>query len=379
VRIAVVGGGPAGLYFARLFRRSRPGATIDLFERGPEGATWGFGVGLGGRAMNEIAEADPEVHDSIVAAMRLGRNQVIRLNDEALELGYADATGAISRLELLRILTDACRDVGVTMHFESPITSARDLADYDLVVAADGAGSALRSEREAEFGTTRRMLTNRFAWFGVARAMPMGLVFRSVEGGAFVGHHYAYGQSMSTFVAECDEIGWRRLGLEEMTDEERLREMERIFAPELDGAPLIANHSIWRRFPAVANAHYHQGNIVLLGDSLRVAHFSIGSGTRLAMEDAAALCRALIECNGVVAEALLRFAELRRPAREKFAQAAQLSFEWYERIAENMRQPLIPFIHAFLTRTGRVGDDRLRTYAPDFYKTYQEYREGAVH
>lgn len=329
--------------------------------------------------MAEIATSDRAVHDAIVGAMRFGREHLIRLNDAAFELKYADVTGAISRLELLRILTQACREVGVTLHFQTPVGGIDDVVGYDLVVAADGAGSVLRGEREAEFGTTSRVLTNRFAWYGVGWAMPMGLVFRSFEGGTFVGHHYAYAHDMSTFVAECDQSTWHRFGFEHMTEDERRAEMERVFEFELEGAPLVANHSIWRRFPAIINARYHDGDTVLLGDSLRVAHFSIGSGTRLAMEDAAALHCALTECDGRIADTLTRFDEIRRPGREKFGEAARLSFEWYERVSEHMAQPLLPFIHGFLTRTGRISGERLRTYAPEFYQAYQKYRGSAVH
>lgn len=378
MKVAVVGGGPSGLYFARLLKRSRPETHVDVFERGSEGATWGFGVGLGGRTMKEIEDTDPQVYEKMIASIRFMSDQIIDLNGEAFTIEYGAVLGAISRLRLLQILIASCRDVGVNLHFDTPVHSADHLGGYDLIVAADGANSRLRQEREAEFGTRRRILSNHFAWYGVARPMtPMALIFRSFEGGTFVGHYYAYSDSMSTFVAECDDATWHKFGLDRLSDDERKAEMERVFAPELDGAPLIANHSIWRQFPAVTNEHFHTGNIVLLGDSQRVAHFSIGSGTRLAMEDATALHQAFEQCGGDVAAALVRFEEIRRPGREKFGEAARLSFEWYEDVARHMQQPLMPFIHEFLTRTGRISEERLRAYAPGFYDAYARVRESA--
>jgi 2-polyprenyl-6-methoxyphenol hydroxylase-like FAD-dependent oxidoreductase len=376
MRVAIVGAGPAGLYFARLLKRSHPDTDVHVHEQGPEGATWGFGVGLGGRTMAEIEASDRQVHDRMAAAMLFTREQRISLNGEAIDLEYAQATGAISRLELLNILIAACRDVGVELHFDATVDSADRLGDADLIVASDGANSRLRAERESGFGTERRILTNHFAWYGVGRRLyPSALVFRSFEGGTFIGHYYGYADGLSTFVAECDDATWQKLGFEAMSDDQRKAAIERVFAPELDGSPLVSNRSIWRRFPAVSNRHFHSGNIVLLGDSLRVAHFSIGSGTRLAMEDAAALHRAFAECGGNIPEVLPRFEQIRRPARDSFGEAARLSFEWYEDVARHMNQPLLPFVRNFLMRTGRISDERLRSYVPGFDEAYRHYCE----
>lgn len=377
MKVAIVGAGPAGLYFARLLKRSLPRARVAVYERGREGATWGFGVGLGGRTMKEIEASDPDVHDAMVAAMRFTSEQVIDLNGDTFRIDYAAASGALSRLRLLQILTAACRKVGVDLHFNAMVDSAAAFAGHDLIVAADGANSRLRSEGGDAFGTHRRTLTNHFAWYGVGRAMePMALVFRSFEGGTFIGHYYAYSADMSTFVAECDDPTWQMFGFDSMTEAERMAEMERVFAPELAGSPLIANHSVWRQFPAISNDRCYSGNVVLIGDSQRVAHFSIGSGTRLAMEDATALHAACMEMGDDNPRALARFEEIRSPGRQQFGEAAQRSFEWYEQVAMRMKQPLLPFIHDFLTRTGRISDERLRSYAPNFYDAYVRDQTG---
>lgn len=375
MRIAVAGGGPAGLYFARLVAKARPDFAVTVFEQNPRGATWGFGVGLGGRSMREIEALDPEVHARLVEAMTFGGGeQNIHLNGEDYLIGYSDRMGAIARLTLLDVLETVCEEAGVSIRHEERIENVEALAGYDLIVAADGVNSALRRAREDQFHTEAYQLTNHFAWYGVgARLDPSALVFRTHEGGTYVGHYYPYSPTMSTFVAECDRATWVRHGLESKTDAERRERMEAIFAPELRGASLIENRSMWRQFPVVTNRCWFAGNLVLLGDSLRSAHFSIGSGTRLAMEDAAALASAVIEADSVE-RALHRFVETRSAGRAMFGEAAERSFRWYENVAGNMRQPMLPFIYDFLTRTGRISDERLGRYAPQFWADYRAYK-----
>lgn len=378
MRVAIVGAGPAGLYFARLLKRTDPGASVTIFEQGARGATWGFGVGLGGRTMREIEMADPAIHRAIADAMTFGSQQLIRLGSQDFILDYNEPLGAIERLTLLRILAAAAAESGVDIRYDQRRDDLDRLTDeHDLVVAADGINSSLRGQRADRFGTHVHELTNRFAWYGVARALrPMALVFRNLEQGAFIAHYYPYADGKSTFVAECDPQAWQRTGMDRMSNAERKSFVEKIFAPELQGQSLVDNHSIWRRFPVVTNDRYAAGNVVLLGDSLRSAHFSIGSGTRLAMEDAAALNQALTETGLRVAPALGRFEQIRRPGRDALGEAGRRSFEWYEQVADYMRLPLMDFIHAFLTRTGRVDDRRLQTYVPQFFRAYQQHRQA---
>jgi 2-polyprenyl-6-methoxyphenol hydroxylase-like FAD-dependent oxidoreductase len=378
MRIAIVGGGPAGLYLARLVKRHDPASEITVYEQNQPDATFGFGVSLGGKARDQIRLLDAEVHDRLTAAMVFNNLQNIHLNGHDTLLEYGATNGAIERLDLLRILQDACGEVGVEMRHGVRIERLGDLGGYDLLVGADGVNSAVRRLHGDAFGTKMYNLTNYFAWYGVGRAMrPNALVFRRTDSGHFVGHYYAYTPSMSTFVAECDAATWRSSGFDAMSDEERRREIERIFAPELAGDPLIDNRSIWRNFPVVTNANWHVGNAVLLGDALLSAHFSIGSGTRLAMDDAGALFAALRDDGGDIPAALAGFVERRRPVRENFRQAAELSFLWYERLPEVMDQSPIDFVYDFLTRTGRVDDSRLATYCPGFLQLYRRHRAAA--
>jgi 2-polyprenyl-6-methoxyphenol hydroxylase-like FAD-dependent oxidoreductase len=372
MRIAVIGGGPAGLYFARLVRLHTPQHTVVVFEQNAPDATFGFGIGLGGKARDLIHRVDPQVHDRIAAAMLFASQQRIHLNGADIVLDYSGKGGAIGRLEMLHILQEACAEVGVEVRHDTRIDDLGVVAGYDLVVGADGVNSAVRRLRGDAFGTATYHLANHFAWYGVTRAMrPGSLIFRATPAGRFVGHYYPYAPAMSTFVAECDAATWKRAELGPMTDDERRRYMEHVFAPELAGDPLIDNRSIWRNFPVITNRNWYVGNTVLIGDALLSAHFSIGSGTRLSMDDAMALFEA-IRAGGSVAECLKRYVGLRAPVRENFRIAAERSFNWYERLAEIMDQAPIDFVHDFLTRTGRIDANRLAEYAPGFFKLYSE-------
>lgn len=375
MKIAVIGGGPAGLYFARLIKRLRKGDEVIVLEQNPHDATYGFGVTLGGSARERMRRVDEEVHDRLADVMLFNNQQIIRLDDEEVLLEYAASGGAIARLQLLNVLQQASEDVGVTLKHSVRITDLGQFADCDLVVAADGVNSAVRSKFNNEFGMHAYLLNNHFAWYGVGREMkPNALVFRHAHGGVFVAHYYAYTGSMSTFVAECDGDTWAKCGLADMTDIERRKLIEEIFAPELDGSPLIDNKSDWRQFNAVTNERWVHDNIVLLGDAQRAAHFSIGSGTWLAMDDATALFQAFEEVGDDVPAALARFVQIRKPIRDQFGSAAERSFNWYENIRQAMRVPVMDFTYDFLTRTGRVDDVRLKDYVPAFYTDYQRYR-----
>jgi 2-polyprenyl-6-methoxyphenol hydroxylase-like FAD-dependent oxidoreductase len=374
MRIAVVGGGPAGLYFARLVKLHLPQHVVEVFEQNPADATWGFGVGLGGKARSRIRALDPDVHDRLTAAMIFNNSQRLHLNGTDILVEYAEKGGSIERLALLKILQAACSAAGVVITHNSRIESLDAFADFDLVVGADGVNSLVRKLHGGAFGTATYTLTNYFAWYGVGRAMrPGSLVFRSTAQGRFVGHYYPYTNGMSTFVPECDAATWQRAGLDAMTDDARRAFMEAVFAPELAGDHLIDNRSIWRNFPVITNLRWSVGNSVLIGDALMSAHFSIGSGTRLAMDDASALFEAIRE-TGDVATALTRFEVIRRPMREQFSVAAEKSFNWYERLDEVMAQKPIDFVYDFLTRTGRIDDARLARYAPAFFRMYQQAR-----
>ncbi|MES2260381.1 MAG: FAD-dependent monooxygenase [Pseudomonadota bacterium] len=377
MKIAVIGAGPAGLTFARLLKRHRPATEIVVHEQNPRAATYGFGVGISGGLRARLKEYDRDLFARIQAASTFDNRQTISVDGESVLLRHSEVGGAVRRLDLLDILQAGCDQAGVHVEYGVRVDRQEALSGYDLVVAADGTNSAIRGLYADGFGTRVHRLRNRHAWYGVGVALvPSGLAFRRHQGGAFCAHYYAYTPELSTFVAECDERAWESAGLEAMTNDERRRYFEAMFHHELQGQPLIDNNSAWRQFSAVTNERWVHGNVVLLGDALRSAHFSIGSGTRLAMEDSFALFDALVAEDCHVENSLRRFVEARRPKREAFAAAAEASFNWYEAMGSHMDAPLMEFVHNFLTRTGRVDAERLRLYSPGFADQYQAYRAG---
>lgn len=365
-RVTVVGGGPSGLYFAYLFKKASPRSEVTVIEQNAPDATFGFGVVLADRGLERLEQADAESYREFTKPMHRNKNQIIYHRGEAILVDSTGYGGAISRLSLLTVLRRLCEQVGAALRFSARVQS---IPDADLIVGADGVNSVVRTAQGSDFGLRAETLTNWFAWYGThARFDTPALNFRMHDGGHFVAHYYPYSDEMGTFVAECDARTWQRLGLGAMSDDQRQGLMERIFADALQGKPLISNKSIWRNFVAASTERWHSGNRVLLGDALNSAHFSIGSGTRIAMEDSIALWEAL-QASDAVPQALERFELERRPAKQKLLKAARASYMWYEGFAEKM-EALAPldFTYDFMTRTGRMDDARLRKQHPQFMR-----------
>ncbi|WP_297839270.1 FAD-dependent monooxygenase, partial [Pseudomonas sp.] len=342
MKVAIIGGGPAGLYLALLLKRSAPDWQVEIIEQNSADATFGFGVVLADTGLQQLRDADAASYEALVGAMQLHDRQIITQGETPIEITLPVKGGAIPRLKLLQTLEAQAKGAGVVIHHQQRISGSADLArfglqDADVVVGADGANSTIRLEFAEQFGTTTRTLQNHFAWFGTPRVFESSaLVFRKYQGGHFVAHYYAYSDEMSTFVAECDDVTWHRLGLEQMSDEQRQALFEHIFAPELDGAPLISGNakSVWRQFPAIRNARWTTDRYVLIGDALASAHFSIGSGTRIAMNDSIALAKALLACKGDALKGLQSFEHDHGPKKHKLIDASELSYLWYEQIAQ---------------------------------------------
>lgn len=379
LNVKIIGAGPAGLYLAYLLKRSDPSRTVRVFEQNPADATFGFGVVFSGQGLHFIAEGDPAVVDAMRAEMEIWSNQIIDLEGEKVVVD-GSTFAAIERLALLKILQKLCRDAGVEIVFDTRVEPDAVAPDCDLLVGADGANSVVRDLWRDAFATEVKELRNRFAWYGVETTYPSHtLTFRGFEGGGFCGHHYRYTPSKSTFVAECDERAWERAGFEDMEDSERQAFTETLFKDTLEGLPLLNNRSVWRRWTMITNRNWHHENVALIGDALRTAHPSIGSGTRLAMEDSIALWKA-IEAEGErIDTALPRYQRDRQPVREKLNRAAELSIEWYEGMAKPMAMAPYPFAMDYLLRTGRVDEARLEQDSPDFVARYRKaLREETV-
>jgi 2-polyprenyl-6-methoxyphenol hydroxylase-like FAD-dependent oxidoreductase len=373
VHIAVIGGGPGGLYFAYLWKKRHPDADIDLFEQNAADATWGFGVVFSEQALEFLRADDPDTVDAIAPRMESWKNITLHLRGDSVAI---DGVGfsSIGRLELLTILQQRARAAGVTLHYDTPIQSMDQLTGYDLIVAADGLNSLVRRGFETEFGASVSTSANKFAWYGTTKRFEtLSQTFVETEHGAFNAHHYRYSPSMSTFLVECDPATWQRYGFADKTPEQSQAICEQVFASTLDGHPLLSNKSVWRNFPWIWNERWSSGNRVLIGDALHSAHFSIGSGTRLAIEDAISLVRAL-EAETDIPAALARYEAERKPIIQKLVTAARTSADWYEKFPEHMKLGLMDFAYSYITRSGRIDDARLRTMSPEFMARYEANR-----
>jgi 2-polyprenyl-6-methoxyphenol hydroxylase-like FAD-dependent oxidoreductase len=376
VRIAVLGGGPGGLYFAYLWKKRHPDARIDLFEQNAEGATFGFGVVFSEQALEFLRADDPDTVDAITPRMESWQNITLNLRGESVAI---DGVGfsSIGRLELLNILQQRVRAVGITPRYGTMVATVGQLKGYDLLVAADGLNSLVRRSFEKEFGASVSHSTNKFAWYGTPKRFEtLSQTFVKTELGAFNAHHYRYSPGMSTFLVECDAATWQAYGFEHKTIEQSQAICEQVFAASLEGHPLVSNKSVWRNFPWIWNENWSHGNMVLIGDALHSAHFSIGSGTRLAIEDAIALTKAL-ETEADIASALARYQAERKPIVKKLVTAARTSADWYEHFAEHMKLDLMEFAYSYITRSGRIDNARLRAMSPLFMARYEAARSKA--
>ena len=376
MRITILGAGPAGLYLAYLIKRRRPDTTVTVIEQNPADATFGFGVVFSDRALEFLREDDEATYSAITPHMESWNDITIAHRGERVTI---DGVGfsAIGRLKLLQLLQARARSVGVEPVYRRTVKSLDELGDADLVVGTDGVNSLVRRGNEERFGASVRFLSNRFAWFGTGRRFEtLTQTFVETDAGSFNAHHYRYAPNLSTFIVEVDGATFLRAGFGQMDEEQTRSFCERVFAQALDGNQLISNKSTWRQFPIVHNEHWSVGNCVLVGDALHTAHFSIGSGTRLAMEDAIALDKALTHSDDIGA-ALAAYEAARRPILEKLVSGANGSATWYEHFAEHMRLAPVDLAMSYITRSGRIDIDRLRRLSPRFVDQFERNRSAA--
>ena len=301
MKIAVIGGGPAGLYFSYLMKRDDSAHDITVIEQNPRDATFGFGVVFSERALEFLRADDEDTYQCLMPHMEAWPDLKIVHKDEHMAIDGNGFT-AIGRLELLQLLQARCESVGVVLKFDSVVHSRDELEDADLIVAADGVNSFIRRAYADQFQASETQLQNPFVWYGTTQLFDcLSLTFRENDHGVFCAHHYRYSPTMSTFLVETDPATFANAGFAQMDDAQSRAYCEAVFVRDLDGHKLVSNKSDWRWFPQIWNERWSTGNIVLLGDALHTAHFSIGSGTRLAMEDAIALFKAMggFATNGV--------------------------------------------------------------------------------
>jgi len=376
MRVAIIGAGPAGLYLAYLLKRGKLKVEVEVFEQNPADATFGFGLVFSERALEFLNDEDPDTLATIRPALEHWHDSILVHKGEEVRIDGMGYTG-IGRLRLLQILQARARSVGVEPRYLYTIDELETCANADLIVGADGVNSVVRRSYENVFGTSVNYLTNRFAWFGTAKKFEaLTHTFVKTELGYFNAHHHPHAPDMSTFVVEVDEPTFFRAGFDQI-DADRARAVcEQVFAKSLDGQGLVSNKSIWRQFPKVWNERWSTGKRVLVGDALHTAHFSIGSGTRLAMEDAIALAKALEQYAADVPIGLAAYEEARKLAVTRLVAAANASASWYERFAEHMALSPMEFAMSYITRSGRVDLERLRRSSPAFVAAYEASRAG---
>jgi 2-polyprenyl-6-methoxyphenol hydroxylase-like FAD-dependent oxidoreductase len=366
-RAAVLGGGPGGLYAARLLKLTHPDCEVVVHEQGRPDTTFGFGVGLAAGTQRKLEAADPDTLRDLVAA-GFRHDMTMRVGEDVARV-HSDRLVGIARTELLAILQRHAEKAGVRLEYGTRRTA--DECDADLVVAADGVRSATRES--GPFGGSADVGRGLFLWCGADFALT-DAVFTPVrtEHGVFVTHAYPYADDRSTFLIETDERTWRAAGFaassdatpSDASDETALRYLREVFAEQLNGHRLIGNRTRWQRFHTVRCDRWSDGRVVLLGDAAHTAHFSIGSGTKLAMEDAIGLVEALAAADDTV-EAGARYEAVRRPAVERMQELARRSQLWWESFPSRMDLPVAQLMVAYMSRAGNVLLDRFAATSPD--------------
>ncbi|GAA2711134.1 MULTISPECIES: bifunctional salicylyl-CoA 5-hydroxylase/oxidoreductase [Streptomyces] len=359
-RIAVIGGGPGGLYAAVLLKRLAPDREVTVWERNAPDDTFGFGVVLSDETLGGIGSADPDVHAALAREMvRWDAIDVVHRGRTLTCGGHGFA--ALGRHRLLHLLHERCRALGVTLRFRTPAPPAAELArTHDLVIAADGVNSRTRDAHRAHFRPTVTTHRCRYIWLAADLALDaFRFEIAETPHGVMQLHAYPYSRTAGTVIVEMREEVWRRAGLDRCDEKSALDQCADRFAATLRGSPLRTNHSAWTAFRTVVNAHWSHGNVVLLGDAAHTAHFSIGSGTKLAVEDAVALAAHLDRAPDVPT-ALAAYEAERRPVVASTQRAARASMEWFENLAVHTGGPPHRFAFDLLTRSRRVTHDNLR-------------------
>jgi 2-polyprenyl-6-methoxyphenol hydroxylase-like FAD-dependent oxidoreductase len=375
-QVEIIGAGPAGLYTAILLKSRMPSTRVRVSEQNPADATFGFGVVFSDQALDFLQADDPDSHALITPLMERWRDMTLSLAGERVTLdgiGFA----AIGRLQLLQILQRRAAEVGVVTRFNHSLESVDEIEDRaDLIIGADGLNSLLRRSSEPGFAPGLDHFNNHFAWFGTPRSFEtLTQTFIRSPLGVLNAHHYRYAPAMSTFIVECDHASFVAHGFAQMDEQASAETCAELFADTLEGAPLLTNRSQWRQFPRLWCDNWVVGKRVILGDAAHTAHFSIGSGTRLAMEDSIALVRALCQFDDLDA-ALQEYQRQRQPLVRKIVDAANTSACWYEDFGARMQMPALDFAFSYLTRSGRVDLERLRQLSPAFIARYERWRHS---
>jgi anthraniloyl-CoA monooxygenase len=371
MRVNIIGGGPAGLYFAILMKKADASHQIKIYERNGPNDTFGWGVVFSGKTLANLRAADRESHEAITKQFEAWDNVDVVHRDEKISI-HGNSFSGIARLQLLKILQQRAEQLGVEVHFRHEVNDLESLRnESDLLVAADGVNSGIRNRYADQFGPTLDVRSHRYIWYGTEQLFHgLTLTFRESDAGVFAAHSYKFNKTTSTFIVECGSETAGKAEFQQKSDEETRSYLEEVFARDLAGHPLLSNNSKWINFVLVKNKNWHFENVILLGDALHTAHFSIGSGTKLAMEDSIALA----ECfknTGDVTQALTAFTLKRRPVIEDYQSAAFESMVWFENAARYIELSPIELAFSVMMRSGRVRYDELKVRAPEFIQRYE--------
>jgi anthraniloyl-CoA monooxygenase len=371
MKISVIGGGAAGLYFAILMKKAQAAHRIKIYERNGPNDTFGWGVVFSGKTLANLRAADGTSHAEITKEFSAWDNVDVVHRSNKVSI-HGNSFSGIARLQLLKILQRRAEELGVEIEFHTEIHNIEELRnDCDLLVAADGVNSTVRLNYVEQLQPELDLRTNRYIWYGTNQLFHgLTLTFRENSAGVFAAHSYKFNPTTSTFIVECDPETWDKAGFERMSDEDTRAHLGEVFAEDLQEHKLLSNNSKWINFLLVKNKNWFFENVVLIGDALHTAHFSIGSGTKLAMEDAIALAESFQQ-NTNVSDALTHFTETRRPVILDYQAAAFESMLWFENAASYMHLSPLELAFSLMTRSGRVSYEDLKRRDPAFIRAYE--------
>ncbi|ALM47700.1 salicylyl-CoA 5-hydroxylase [Flavobacterium psychrophilum] len=372
MRVTVIGGGPGGLYFSILLKKAMPDCDIHIYERNKADDSFGFGVVFSDETLSEFLTRDPQSYDLIRTKFAYWDELDVARDGEKVRITGNGFCGC-SRKTLLQLLQQRCIDEGVKLHFEANVDDLGQFEDSDIIVAADGINSSVRDKFATDFGTKTELKSNKFVWMGSTRPLDaFTYFFRTTPYGTFVAHTYQYEEGMSTWIFETTDETWQKIGFSTTDEEDTINKLSEIFKEELDGHGLISNRSHWRQFPAITNDKWSKDNIVLLGDAKATAHYSIGSGTKLAMECAIALADSVIKYKTDIQSVFANYEKLRRNRVEMIQHAANVSLDWFEHMDRHIQHPFMQFAFSVMTRAKKVTFENLALRDPSFPQKVQE-------